>query len=128
MRGQFSAGGRVDQHSMRQMIRVNVIDKGLQDGTLRTLAQFILPAIESQMPIGEDHLAAVHDAADPQVYAAITLQLFDAILELPQKRAAYQAGSDHADGKSLIRKIKGGMDRAQRSRCFGLFDNGGNIP
>jgi hypothetical protein len=49
------------------------------------------------MPVGENHLASIHDAAHSQVYTAMALELFNASLKLTEERATYQAGADHAD-------------------------------
>ena len=43
------------------------------------------------MPVGENHLATVHDAAHSQINAAIAFEIVDSSLKLVQKRAAYQA-------------------------------------
>src|SRR5215211_3110250 len=90
VRWQFSARGCVDQYGMWQMGGIDVVDKTLEVGGFRILTQLIAPLIEREVPVSEDHLAAVHDAADAQVYATMPLEFFNSSLKLAQQRATDQ--------------------------------------
>src|SRR6266508_963386 len=112
---------------MWQVSGVHVFDEPFDIRLGGARAQLVVPPLQVKLPVVQEHLATVHDATHPQVYAPPRSERHHTSAELTKKGTADQPRADHSDGEGLARKVKGGMHRPQGLRRFVLFDDGRDI-